>query len=321
MNITRRRGTIAFFITLGVLLVGLAITLNIGWIVLNERAVALAVVGVILFALLIAGVVLNTVFLVREIRRNERQDSFLNAVTHELKTPIASIRLYLETLQRRPVDEAQRQQFYTNMLADSDRLLATVEQVLKAGQLGQRNRQQSRVLLDLEPLVADCIAITLQRHHLPKDAVVLTPVPGGIHLRVLGIAEDLRTAILNILDNAVKYSPDSVHVRCSLFITHYTWATLTITDTGLGLPPNQHKRIFHRFYRVPGRTMLRIKGTGLGLFLVRAIARQHGGNATASSPGLNQGTTITLTLPLANPPATNTPAAPSESSRQLQEKA
>ncbi|HEY0162663.1 MAG TPA: HAMP domain-containing sensor histidine kinase [Edaphobacter sp.] len=321
MNITRRRGTIAFFITLGVLLVGLAITLNIGWIVLNERAVALAVVGVILFALLIAGVVLNTVFLVREIRRNERQDSFLNAVTHELKTPIASIRLYLETLQRRPVDEAQRQQFYTNMLADSDRLLATVEQVLKAGQLGQRNRQQSRVLLDLEPLVADCIAITLQRHHLPKDAVVLAPVPGGIHLRVLGIAEDLRTAILNILDNAVKYSPDSVHVRCSLFITHYTWATLTITDTGLGLPPNQHKRIFHRFYRVPGRTMLRIKGTGLGLFLVRAIARQHGGNATASSPGLNQGTTITLTLPLANPPATNTPAAPSESSRQLQEKA
>lgn len=133
MNITRRRGTIAFFITLGVLLVGLAVTLNIGWIVLNERKVALAVFGIILFALLIAGVVLNTVFLVREVRRNERQDSFLNAVTHELKTPIASIRLYLETLQRRPMDEAQRQQFYANMLTDSDRLLATVEQVLQGG--------------------------------------------------------------------------------------------------------------------------------------------------------------------------------------------
>lgn len=316
MNITRRRGTIAFFITLGVLLVGLAITLNIGWIVLNERAVALAVVGVILFSLLIAGVVLNTVFLVREIRRNERQDSFLNAVTHELKTPIASIRLYLETLQRRPVDEAQRQQFYANMLADSDRLLATVEQVLKAGQLGQRHRQQSRTLIDLEPLVADCIAITLQRHHLPKEAIVFDPVPGGVTLRVMGISEDLRTAILNVLDNAVKYSPEGVHVRCSLFITHYTWATLTITDTGLGLPPNQHKRIFHRFYRVPGRTMLRIKGTGLGLFLVRAIARQHGGNVTASSPGLNQGTTITLTLPLANPPATNTATASLEGSQR-----
>lgn len=311
MNITRRRGTIAFFITLGVLLVGLAVTLNIGWVVLNERTVALAVFGIILFALLIAGVVLNTVFLVREVRRNERQDSFLNAVTHELKTPIASIRLYLETLQRRPVDEAQRQQFYSNMLADSDRLLATVEQVLKAGQLGQRQRQQSRTLIDLEPLIIDCIAITLQRHHLTRDSIVLEPVAGAVHLRVMGIAEDLRIAILNLLDNAVKYSPDGVHVRCSLSITQYTWATLRITDTGLGLPPNQHKRIFRRFYRVPGRSMVRIKGTGLGLFLVRNIARQHGGNAVATSPGPNQGTTITLTLPLASPASATEPSSAS----------
>lgn len=308
MNITRRRGTIAFFITLGVLLVGLAITLNIGWVVLNERTVALAVLGIILFTLLIAGVVLNTVFLVREVRRNERQDSFLNAVTHELKTPIASIRLYLETLQRRSVDEQQRQQFYANMLTDSDRLLATVEQVLKAGELGQRHRLQNRVLINLEPLVADCIAITLQRHHLPPEAILLERVPGEVHLRVMGIIEDLRTAVLNILDNAVKYSPEGVHIRCSLSITHYTWATLRITDTGIGLPPNQHKRIFRRFYRVPGRTMLRIKGTGLGLFLVRNIVRQHGGAVEASSPGLNQGTTITLTLPVAtHSPAQNKP--------------
>jgi signal transduction histidine kinase len=198
------------------------------------------------------------------------------------------------------VDEAQRQQFYATMLADSDRLLATVEQVLKAGQLGQRHRQQSRTLIDLEPLVSECIKITLQRHHLSADNIALEPIPGGIRLRVMGIAEDLRTAILNLLDNAVKYSPEGVHVRCSLSITHYTWATLRITDSGLGLPPNQHKRIFRRFYRVPGRTMLRIKGTGLGLFLVRNIARQHGGSATASSPGPNHGTTVTLTLPLAN---------------------
>ncbi len=303
MNITRRRGAIAFFITLGAILVGLAVTLNIGWIVLNERKVALAVLGIILFSLLIAGVVINTVFLVNEIRRNERQDSFLNTVTHELKTPIASMRLYLETLQRRNVDEAQRQEFYKIMLSDSDRLLATVEQVLKAGELGQRHRQQSRTLIDLEPLVSDCIAISLQRHHLPPEAIQLEPIPGAVHLRVLGITEDLRTAVLNLLDNAVKYSPEGVHVRCSLSITHYTWATLRVTDTGVGLPPGQDKRIFKRFYRVPGRTMLRIKGTGLGLFLVRSIARQHGGDATASSLGPNKGTTFTLTLPLAAPTA------------------
>ncbi|MBS1820882.1 MAG: HAMP domain-containing histidine kinase [Acidobacteria bacterium] len=299
MNITRRRGTIAVFITLGVLLTGLTVFLNITWILHNEGHLALLILGIIFFAILVAGVVLNTIFLVREVRRNERQDSFLNAVTHELKTPIASIRLYLETLQRRPMEEAQRQQFYSSMLADSDRLLTTVEQVLKAGQLGQRHRLQSRTLIDLGTLVAECVTITMQRHHLDKDAIVLAPVPGGVRLRVMGIVEDLRTAVLNVLDNAVKYSPDGVHVRCSLLITHYTWATLQIADTGVGLPPDQYKRIFRRFYRVPGRTMQRIKGTGLGLFLVRNILRQHGGDAVASSPGLNQGTTVTLTLPLA----------------------
>ena len=298
MNITRRRGAIAFFITLGAILVGLTITQS-AWILLNERTVAFAILGIILFAALIAGVVLNTVFLVREIRRNERQDSFLNAVTHELKTPIASIRLYLETLQRRPVDEPQRQEFYKIMLSDSDRLLATVEQVLKAGQLGQRHRQQNRTVINLESLVADCIAITLQRHHLSPDSIVLEPIPGAVRLHTMGIAEDLRTAVINVLDNAVKYSPEGVHVRCSLAIVDYTSIALTITDTGVGLESSQFKRIFKRFYRVPGRSMAKIKGTGLGLFLVRNIARQHGGDATATSPGPGLGATITITLPLA----------------------
>jgi two-component system, OmpR family, sensor histidine kinase SenX3 len=301
MNITRRRGAIAFFITLGTLLVGLAVTLNITWIIHNKGHLALLVLGIILFAILVAGVVLNTIFLVREVRRNERQDSFLNAVTHELKTPIASIRLYLETLQRRSdvIDESQKQEFYKIMISDSDRLLATVEQVLKAGQLGQRQRQQNRTLINLESLVSDCIAITLQRYHLPPESIVLEPTPGAVRLNTVGIAEDLRTAVVNVLDNAVKYSPEGVNIRCSLAITRYTWVALTITDSGVGLDPKQFKRIFNRFYRVPGRSMAKIKGTGLGLFLVRNIARQHGGDATASSPGPGLGTSITITLPLA----------------------
>jgi signal transduction histidine kinase len=309
MNMTRRRGAIAFFITLGVLLVGVTIYLNINYIILHQGRVLSLILGIILFALLVAGVVLNTIFLVREVRRNERQNSFLNAVTHELKTPIASIRLYLETLQRHQVDEAQRQQFYKIMLSDSDRLLATVEQVLKAGELGQRARQLSRVLIDVETLVTECITVALERHNLPPDAIVLAPTSGAVRLYTTGIPEDLRTAVLNLLDNAVKYSPRGVHVRCSLNITGYTWATLSITDTGLGLPANQLKRIFRRFYRVPGRDMLKIKGTGLGLFLVRNIARQHGGDAIATSPGPGLGTTLTLTLPLTNPtPARSAPA-------------
>lgn len=310
MNFTRRRGAIALFTTLGIFLIGVTVTLNIGWIIVtaNERRIATLVLGIIFFALLVAGVVLNTVFLVREIRRNERQDSFLNAVTHELKTPVASIRLYLETLQRRSTDEAQRQNFYRIMLSDTDRLLATVDQVLKAGELGQRARQQNRTLVDMGQLVDECITVTLQRHHLSPSVMRLAPIPGAVRLRVHGIAEDLRTAITNVLDNAIKYSPDGVDVTCSLAIVRYTTVELRVTDTGLGIPTGQLKRIFKRFYRVPGRSMVRVKGTGLGLFLVRAIARQHGGDCTASSPGPGLGTTILLTLPLATSANPSDPA-------------
>src|SRR6202049_5032628 len=158
MNITRRRGAIAFFITLGAILVGLTITQS-AWILLNERTVAFAILGIILFAALIAGVVLNTVFLIREIRRNERQDSFLNAVTHELKTPIASIRLYLETLQSRPLDEAKRRDFYRIMLEDSDRLLGTVEQVLKAGEARHGSRRRNWQEVDFAQVARETLEL------------------------------------------------------------------------------------------------------------------------------------------------------------------
>ncbi len=298
MNLTRRRGSKAFFITLGVCLIILAVVLNITWIHNNGTRLAIDLLGVVLFGILIAGVVINTVFLLREVRRNERQDSFLNAVTHELKTPIASIHLYLETLQRHPGDEAQRQRFYAIMREDSDRLLATVETVLKAGELGQRQRIHQRTRLELHPLVADCIATVLLRHHLQPEDITLADVPGDVRLYVNANLEDLRTAILNLLDNAVKYSPNGVHITCRLGIERYTWVVLSIADKGLGLAPQDLKRIFKRFYRATSNDLVKIKGTGLGLFLVRTIARQHGGDVRASSDGPGKGTTLQLKLPL-----------------------
>ena len=298
MNLTRRRGAKALFITLGVFLTALAITLNITWIHNNGRRFALDLIGALLFAILIAGVVLNTVFLVREIRRNERQDSFLNAVTHELKTPIASIRLYLDTLSRRSVDDAQRLRFYEIMRDDTDRLLGTVETVLKAGELGHRQRAHQRDRVELHPLVADCVATVLNRHHLPPEAIQLEPVPGAVRLFVTGNPDDLRSAVLNLLDNAVKYSPNGVHIHCRVGIERYTWGVLTITDSGLGLAPADLKRIFKRFYRASSNDRHKIRGTGLGLFLVNTIARQHGGSVRALSEGPGQGTTMVLRLPL-----------------------
>jgi len=299
MNLTRRRGAIAFFIVMGVCLIGLLVYLNITWIHLSGRRFAIGFVGFILFVILIAGVVLNTVFLVREIRRNERQDSFLNAVTHELKTPIASIRLYLDTLSRHPGDETQRLHFYTVMRSDTDRLLSTVESVLKAGELGHRNNVSERTRIELYPLVADCIATVRDSHHLLPEAIQFDEIGGSVRLHVIGNVEDLRTAVLNLLDNAVKYSPNGVHIQCRLGIERYTWVVLSITDTGLGIPARELKRIFKRFYRAPSSDRVKIKGTGLGLFLVRTIARQHGGDVRATSEGPGKGATMFLKLPLA----------------------
>ncbi|HEX4038763.1 MAG TPA: HAMP domain-containing sensor histidine kinase [Acidobacteriaceae bacterium] len=285
------------FTLLGVCLVGVAVFLDIGWIVLNWRRIVPLVVGIPFFLLLIAGVALNTVFLVREVRRNERHDAFLSAVTHELKTPIASIHLYLETLQRRQLDDAQRNEFYSRMLVDSDRLLATVEQVLKAGEVGQRARSHIRVAVDMHALVEESIRITLVRHHLEDKAITFEVERDALPMTVRGDPDELQTALLNVLGNAVKYSPGEPQVHVTLSVENDAWVRVSVTDQGIGIPAPHLKRIFRRFYRVPSRSVLRTKGTGLGLYLVRTIARQHGGDATAQSAGEGRGATVSLQLP------------------------
>ena len=285
------------FTLLGVLLIGVAVVLNVTWIVLNWRRVLPMALGIPFFLLLIAGLVLNTIFLVREVRRNERHDAFLSAVTHELKTPVASIKLYLETLQRRPMEEAQRSEFYARMMEDSERLMGTVEQVLKAGEVGQRARSHVRVPVEMRALVEECVRTARARHHLEEQAIALEIEEKRLPMLVRGDPEELQTALQNILNNAVKYSPKGPEVRVTLMVEHDAWVRVSVADQGIGIPPAHLKRIFRRFYRVPVRSVLRTKGTGLGLYLVRTIARQHGGDATAESAGEGRGATITLQLP------------------------
>jgi signal transduction histidine kinase len=297
MRISSRRRAVAFFVVLGVCLVLLAVGLNVGWIILNWREGVLLFLGVVVFAVLIAGLIVNTSFLVREIRRNEQHDSFINAVTHELKTPIASIRLYLQTLQHREVDEPQRREFYRLMLDDTDRLMGTVDQVLKAGEAGHK-RQDRRVPVDFSGLVRECVEVARASHHLPPESLRYEQsVNHGAAAGVLGDSEELRAAISNVLDNAVKYSGDKVEVSVRLDTPDEKRVTLSVRDQGVGIPAQELKRIFKRFYRVSNRSASKVKGTGLGLFIVRAIARKHGGRVFAESAGEGRGTTVVLELP------------------------
>jgi signal transduction histidine kinase len=297
MQIASRRKTIAFFVALGVFLVALAVALSVIWAILNWREGVLLFFGIIFFAAIIAGMILNTSFLIREIKRNEQHDSFINAVTHELKTPITSIRLYLETLQRRDVDEKKRQQFYGLMLNDTDRLVHTVEQVLKAGETRFKSGRRDRTEIDFGGLVSECLELARTRHNLTAKALQYKKPRNGNQITVRGDAEELRTAVTNVLDNAIKYSTDSVDVSAQIDTPDEKHVLLRVRDHGMGIPVDELKRIFKRFYRVRGRSRGQVKGTGLGLFIVRSIAKKHGGKVFAESAGEGRGTTITLELP------------------------
>jgi len=290
----RRRKSAIFFLVLGICLSALAVALNVGWILLNIREVVVLVIGIIFFALIITGLILNTIFLLREIRRNEQHDAFLNSVTHELKTPIASIKLYLETLKSREVSDAKREEFYDIMLADSNRLLTTVEQVLSAGSTHERIALR-RSELGIDVVIKDAINVTRSRYNL--DEVAIKQVSGGETLMVSGDREELQTAFVNLLDNAVKYGgPDpkvTVKTQTAGFANKIA---VVIKDRGVGIPAIELKQIFKRFYR-SASSQRDTKGTGLGLFIVKSIIEKHGGTVTADSKGEGKGSTFLVQLP------------------------
>lgn len=295
MVVAGRRRSIAFFITLGAGLIAVSVLLYIGWVLLNWHTGILLFLGILLTIFIIAGIVLNTTFLVREIRRNEQHDAFINAVTHELKTPVASIRLYLETLQTRSVDEEKRKEFYRIMLEDSDRLLNTIEQVLRTGRVGHSIHKPQRSPLELVAVVEECLERARKLHRLGPDSLAFRPGPP---VTVMADGEEVRAAISNLVENAVKYSGSEVRIQVETDSVDDRYVAIRVRDQGAGIPKMELKQIFKRFYRVPGPLATRVKGTGLGLFIVRSVAKRHGGKAWAESDGPGRGSTFILQLPI-----------------------
>lgn len=294
-----RRRSVVLAVVFGILMIAVATALNVSWIVVNWRTGLLLVGGVLSFLILIAGLTLNTIFLVREIRRNEQHDAFINAVTHELKTPVASIRLYLQTLQQRDIEPEKRREFLSTMLSDTDRLQSTIDQVLLAGKTGSAHKLINRSDVDLAELVEDCVKVAARRHHLTNGEIQWrNKIPKGDELVVDGEPEELRAAIGNLLDNAVKYSADAINVVVELEKLSGRRASIRVIDAGVGITDDELKRVFKRFYRIPGVLSTRVKGTGLGLSIVLSVAKRHGGKAYVESQGKGKGSAFTIELPL-----------------------
>ena len=296
MVVAGRRKSIGFFIGLGIGLISVIILLYVGWFFFGWRTGILLFLGALLVLTLISGIVLNTVFLVREIRRNEQQDAFINAVTHELKTPVASIRLYLETLQTRSIDETKRKDFYRIMLEDSDRLLETIEQILRTGRIGHSGRKPTLSRIDLAGLVEECVTRARTLYSLPPDSLSYQP---GSPMMILADMDEVRAAVSNLIDNAVKYSGLNVNVSVKISATDEKHVSVRVCDQGPGIPQTELKAIFKRFYRARGPAAPRVPGTGLGLYIVRSVAKRHGGRAWAESEGPGRGSTFVLQLPIA----------------------
>ncbi len=304
------RRSIGLPLTLGIVLTILVVALAVGWqiiVVGNPRPVTadlrpvdwvFLVLGTLFFALVLAGLIWLWIWLIREMRLNQRQRAFLDAVTHEMKTPLASLRLYLDTLTRHDPEAERRQQFLERMRDDLDRLDGTVDQVLAAARAEEPGRPLALGRVALGELLRECIADIRSRHALPEASVRLD-VASKCDVR--GDASELSVVFRTLLENAVKYSPDPVDVRVRIENNGSDRVEVDIRDRGIGIPPAELRKIFQRFYRAGRDVQRTASGLGLGLFIVRNLVRRQGGKVVARSEGSGEGSRFVVTLRAAPP--------------------
>lgn len=301
--VRRNLPSISVPIVLASVAVPLAIALLVAWTLIFAQNLAeghataqnvwLLIVGSVAFIAILFVLVMFAVFLVREILEVRRQDSFIDSVTHELKSPLASLKLGLQTMARPQVDSDKRELLRSMMLDDVDRLSAFIDDVLQASRLAHERATMDRGPVGLRELVQDCADTVRSRHRLSPDAITVDVDPD---LTVYSDRAALQVVVRNLIDNAVKYS-DEVDVRVSSQPLRDGAVLVDVRDRGIGIPPKELKRVFHRFYRVESEHVRSRRGTGLGLFVVSALVRNLGGRVEALSDGPGHGTTMRVRLP------------------------
>jgi signal transduction histidine kinase len=242
--------------------------------------------------------VMFTIFLAREILEVRKQDSFIDSVTHELKSPLASIKLCLQTLDREGIPEDKRERLRKMMMDDVDRLTSFIDDVLQASRLAHDD--VVGMALEDVPLAAlarHVVELVATRQKLPEGAITIA-IPESLTVHTDRAAIEI--VLRNLVDNAVKYSRDPVRITVRAREDAKA-IVLEVEDHGIGIPRAELKRIFQRFYRAPSDGVRKRKGTGLGLFVVSALVRNLGGAVEASSEGADRGSTFVVRLPVQTP--------------------
>lgn len=300
------RRSLRWPITVAVVMIVLLIALAVGWVLLNvagaynnvERATLywiLLSAGSTIFVCILLGIVFYLRLSIQQINLSRRQSNFIDSVTHELKSPIASLKLYLQTLNRRQVTETQRLEFYRSMLADVERLDRLINHLLEAARLERTTTPVETETISLGSVIQHAIQAACQRYNVPKDSVTSQIEM----LETLGSLPDLNMLISNIIDNAVKYSssPPKVEVQLDR-IPNRDWWRLRVTDNGPGIPRAYRRKVFGRFYRVGSELERSKPGTGLGLFIVHTLVRRLGGKIQILDAPSGPGTQVLVQVPL-----------------------
>ena len=297
------RRSLSWPIFLGVVMIVLVVALTVGWVIVTVSAALSApnralywtvlAVGTTFLVLLLVGVVMYLALSIKAIRLNQRQSNFIDSVTHELKSPLASLKLCLQTLERRPLSAEQQTEFHRFMLEDLQRLHNLIDHLLDAARLDQKPMERDEEDVELAALLERCAQSTSQRYRLPAETIRRELSPAWVRARPI----DLEMVFRNLLDNAVKYAGDVPEVGVDLRSDGDGRVTVRISDNGPGIPPPLRRKIFGRFVRV-GNELERSKpGTGLGLYIVRTLVRRMHGKITVRDRGKEPGTIFEVDLP------------------------
>jgi two-component system phosphate regulon sensor histidine kinase PhoR len=296
------RRSLSLPITLGVLMIVVIVALIVGWVILTASNAmqspqsplywTLLTVGSLLFVLVLVGVVMYLTLSIKAINLNRRQSNFIDSVTHELKSPIASLKLYLQTLSLRKVTEEERSQFHRFMMDDVERLDGLISHLLDAGMIERKPDDQQYETIELSELIRNCVATVCARYQVPASTVEMDLLP----CKIRAPRVDAIMIFRNLVDNAVKYAGTPPQVNVSLRIEG-DFTVIEITDNGAGIPKEQHRRVFGRFVRLGKELQRKKPGTGLGLYIVRTLVKQLGGKVRVLDLDKKMGTVFEVRLP------------------------